>query len=223
MIEVLPNYVQFTFLFATVLTAWFLFKATQSALIISIVFVWMILQFILTWNGFYADTGIIPPHSMLLVAPWILLIILLFTLKKGRKLIDGFDEKWLTYLHVVRIPVEITLIYLSMYKLVPVSMTFEGRNFDIYSGITAPFIAYYGYQNRKLIKEVMIAWNILCLILVLNVAITGILSIPTPFQKLSFDQPNIGVLYFPFIYLPCFIVPVVILSHLICLRKLLKT
>ncbi|HVF96549.1 MAG TPA: hypothetical protein VM871_04480, partial [Flavisolibacter sp.] len=38
----------------------------------------------------------------------------------------------------------------------------------------------------------------------------------------AFDQPNIAVLYFPFIWLPSFIVPVVLLSHLVCIRQLLK-
>jgi hypothetical protein len=67
----------------------------------------------------------------------------------------------------------------------------------------------------------LVAWNIICLGLVLNVVIHGILSAPTAFQILAFDQPNIAVLYFPFQWLPAFVVPAVIFSHLICLRDLM--
>ena len=44
----------------------------------------------------------------------------------------------------------------------------------------------------------------------------------TPFQQFGFDQPNIAMLYSPFVWLPCFIVPTVLFSHLVCIRKYLK-
>jgi len=37
---------------------------------------------------------------------------------------------------------------------------------------------------------------------------------------LAFDQPNIAVLYFPFSWLPTYVVPVVLFCHLAALRKL---
>jgi hypothetical protein len=49
----------------------------------------------------------------------------------------------------------------------------------------------------------------------------AILSAPGLFQTRAFDQPNVGVLYFPFVWLPGFIVPAVLLSHLVVLTKLL--
>lgn len=222
MTAILPNYVHITFLITTLLTIWFFHKATNSTLVTLIIFAWLVVQTIIAYLGFYADTTSVPPHSMLLIVPWIIAILTLFITQRGRKLIDNFNDKWLTYLHVVRIPVEIVLLWLSIYKLVPVAMTFEGRNFDILSGLTAPVVAYLGYKKKKLSKGFIIIWNIICIGLVVNVAATGVLSLPTPFQKLSFDQPNVGVLQFPFIFLPCFIVPVVMLSHFICIRKALR-
>jgi hypothetical protein len=41
-----------------------------------------------------------------------------------------------------------------------------------------------------------------------------------PFQQFAFDQPNIAVLYFPFIWLPSCVVPLVLLSHLAAIRQL---
>ena len=183
---------------------------------------WMTIQSFLSINGFYETITSIPPRPILLLAPPLLFITGLFVTNRGRKFIDTFDASWLTWLHTVRIPVEMVLLSLSIYKLVPVIMTFEGRNFDIISGITAPFIAYFGYRKKTLGRGFLIAWNILCLGLLINIVLNALFAIPGAMQLQSFDVPNIGVLRFPFVFLPCFIVPAVLLSHLVCLRKLRK-
>jgi hypothetical protein len=116
--------------------------------------------------------------------------------------------------------VEIGLYCLFIHKAIPQLMTFEGRNFDIISGITAPLVAWLGFVKRKLHKTVILAWNIICLLLVLNIVTHGILSVPSPAQQFAFDQPNIAVLYFPITWLPAFIVPLVIFTHLVSIRQL---
>ncbi|HQW96450.1 MAG TPA: hypothetical protein PLU58_11640, partial [Saprospiraceae bacterium] len=64
--------------------------------------------------------------------------------------------------------------------------------------------------------------NILCSGLLLNVVVIALLSAQTPFQKLAFDQPNIGVTFFPFVWLPSVVVPIVLIGHLAAIRQLLK-
>lgn len=150
------------------------------------------------------------------------MIILLFSTAKGKSVIGQFEAGWLTWLHIVRIPVEIVLFWLFIYKQVPQLITFEGKNFDIISGITAIVVAYLGYQKMQLRKGLLLAWNIVCLGLLFNVVIRAILSAPFPFQQFGFEQPNIAILYFPFVLLPGLIVPLVLFSHLVCIRKLIN-
>ena len=125
-------------------------------------------------------------------------------------------------MHIVRIPAEFVLLCLFLNKTVPGIMTFEGRNFDILSGFTAPLIWYFGYVKKILNEKIILAWNICCTVLLLNIVITAVLSPPFNFQQLAFDQPNIAILYFPFIWLPGFIVPAVLLSHLVAIRQLMR-
>lgn len=101
-------------------------------------------------------------------------------------------------------------------------MTFEGRNLDILSGLTAPVIAWLAFRGSKINRPLLVAWNLLALGLLLNILINAILALETPFQQFAFDQPNRGVLYFPFIWLPAIIVPIVFVSHAVSLRELLK-
>jgi len=218
-----PLYVEILFIVTTLLTLWLFYRATQkSTFSILEMGSWLALQAGLSMTGFYTITTSFPPRFILLVLPPLLLIIGLFTTKKGKQFIDSLDTSALTLLHVVRIPVEITLFWLFTAKMVPELMTFEGRNFDILSGVSAPIIYYLGYKRPILDKRILIVWNCLCLGLLLNIVITAILSVPTAFQQFAFDQPNIGVMYFPFVWLPCFIVPVVLFSHLVNLRKLVQ-
>jgi hypothetical protein len=113
-------------------------------------------------------------------------------------------------------------VWLYIYKTIPVEMTLEGRNFDILSGITAPFIFYFGFIKNKISKPFIIGWNIICFGLLLNVVLNSILSSPLLFQKFGFNQPNIAILYFPFALLPSLIVPIIFFSHLVVIKRLLK-
>jgi hypothetical protein len=42
-------------------------------------------------------------------------------------------------------------------------------------------------------------------------------------QKFAFDQPNIALGNFPFLLLPAFVVPIVMLSHIAAIRNLSRT
>jgi hypothetical protein len=180
------------------------------------------MQAIVGLSGFYTITDTMPPRFLLLVLPPLFFIICLFVTAKGRQYLDSLDTKFLTILHIVRVPVELVLFWLFINKAVPELMTFEGRNFDIFSGITAPVIFYFGFIKQQVGRKIILLWNIVCLGLLINIVVNAVLSAPFPFQKFAFDQPNIAVLYFPFVWLPCCIVPLVLLSHLATIRQLLN-
>jgi hypothetical protein len=220
--ENLPFYINILFGAVTLLTVLFFYKAANySKPVITLLILWLSAQGIISSTGFYAHFDSIPPRFMLLILPPLFLILTLFFFKKGRHFIDSLDIKTLNLLHVIRIPVEIVLFWLFVHKSVPQIMTFEGRNFDILSGITAPFIYYFGFIKNKLDKKIILAWNFLCLGLLINIVSIALLSAPFPFQQLAFNQPNIALAYFPFIWLPCCIVPLVLFSHLVSIRQLI--
>lgn len=124
-------------------------------------------------------------------------------------------------MHTIRIPVEIVLFYIYTEGLIPVEMTFEGYNYDIISGLSAPVMYYLVFVTERIGKRGLLIWNIVCLGLLLNILTIAVLSANTPFQRMAFDQPNIGVAYFPFVWLPAVIVPVVFYSHLASISQLL--
>ncbi len=99
-------------------------------------------------------------------------------------------------------------------------MTFKGWNFDIIVGISAIILLTYLLITRhELPRPFMLWWNTLGLIFLGTIVSIAILSSPLPIQQFAFDQPNIAVLKFPYIYLPAYIVPVVCLSHILDLKQ----
>jgi hypothetical protein len=220
--ENLPDYIKVAFALTTFLTIILFYRATQkSTLTLGILFSWLAFQCIIGLTGFYTETKTIPPRFLLLIGPPLLLIILLFLTAKGKVFLDSLDLKNLTILHTIRIPVEIVLFWLFLHHGIPELMTFEGRNFDILSGLTAPLIYYFGFVKPQFNTKILILWNLICLGLLINIVANAVLSVPTVFQKFAFDQPNVAILYFPFVWLPACVVPLVLLSHLAAFRQLL--
>jgi len=217
-----PFYLDFLFA-VTVLTALYLFylatNKSKAALFVSLI--WLLVLSLASIAGFYADTLAAPPRAPFLIGPPALLIVYLFVSRSGKRFIDSLNLRLLTDLHVARALVEIVLWRLYIETFVPELMTFEGRNFDILAGITAPIVGFFAFRRRRVNRTLLVAWNFTALALVCNIAVHGLLSAPTPFQKFAFEQPNIAVLYFPYALLPGFVVPVVIFSHLASLRRLL--
>jgi hypothetical protein len=221
--EHLPFYISLVMGLSTFLCVYFLAKASSAytTRVLVIATIWLVLQTVVSLSGFYANTAAMPPRFILAVAPPLLLIIGLFSTRSGRRFINDLDLSTLTLLHIVRIPVELVLFWLFLNKKIPEIMTFEGQNFDIISGITAP-VVYYLFLKERIGSGIMLMWNFLCLVLLINIVSTAILSAPFPFQQFGFEQPNVAVLYFPFVWLPCCIVPIVLFSHVVAIKRLME-
>lgn len=218
----LPVYLPLLFGATVLLTAWLLWRATRLPrrywLVLLIV---LLFQSALALSGFYAVADTFPPRMALAIIPsfagvgW-----LLFT-RAGRSRMAFAGTGSLVLLSVVRVPVEIVLYLLYRHGRVPELMTFSGRNFDMLAGLSAPVVYYFFTIRKTLSIKWVFAWNLVSLGLLLNILVNAVLALPTPFQQWGFERPNVAVLYFPYILLPAFIVPAVLWTHLVLIRRLI--
>jgi hypothetical protein len=219
----LPIYVYITFGLTVLVAVWLFYKAAnQSKSFLVLMIVWIVIQSLLAIAGFYNHAETVTKRFPLLLLPPMIFIVLNFVTKKGKQFVDGLNIKMLTLFHIIRIPVEIVLFWLFVHQSVPKAMTFEGHNFDVLSGISAPFIYYFGFVKQKISKPIIIAWNTLCMLLLMNVVANAVLSLPARYQQFGFEQPNMALAYFPFALLPTLLVPLVFFSHFAALRQLFK-
>ncbi|GAB3867024.1 hypothetical protein GCM10028824_08490 [Hymenobacter segetis] len=222
----LPNTALLSLVFGltTGLAVWlFYLAAHRSGRTLLVLLAWLGLQGAVGLSGFYTISNALPPRLALLLGPPLLLIAVLFATAAGRRWFDGLRLEMLTLLHMVRFPVELVLFGLYLHQAVPKLMTFEGRNWDILAGLTAPVIYYFAFRQQQLGRRGLLLWNILGLASLLNIVVNALLSAPTPLQRFAFEQPNVAILHFPFVWLPGCVVPLVLLAHLAAIRQLLKS
>jgi len=221
--EKLPEYIGLLIALTAILAIYLFWRsAYYSRTFLWIAVVWVAIQTILGFSGFYHLSTDKPPNMPLLVGPPTLLMLGLFITRKGRIFIDGLIIARLTLVHSVAIIVEVVFYLLFLYRYIPKIMTFEGFNFDLFSGVTAPLVYYFGFVRMKLSRPVLIAWNLICLLLVISAAALAVLSLPPGFRHIGAERPDIALGVFPFTLLPAVIVPLVLFSHLCAIRLLIN-
>jgi hypothetical protein len=181
---------------------------------------WTVLLLVLSSKGFFSDFSRLPPRpglAMLVPLPVILGIV--FS-KTGSRLLQLVPSHWLVLLQSFRIAVELLLLVAFIDEKLPVQMTFEGRNFDIVTGLLALPVGYLMAKGR-ISRKFAVAFNIIGLVLLLNILVIAVLSMPTPIRYFTNEPANTLVGQFPFILLPGVLVPIAYGLHIFSLRQLL--
>lgn len=216
----IPDYINWIFYFSVILTLVFLLLAAPRIdKLAALCIAWLSVQMVISASGYYLEADVFPPALASLVFPPLLVVVVSVFGGFNIKSLKFFKAGWLTFLHLVRIPVELVLYWLFKEGLVPQDMTFKGRNFDIFIGLSAPLIAYFGYVRPVLPVWLVVTWNFIGMGFLFNIVGIAIMSTPGPFHFMNLEQPNVAVLNFPFAWLPSFIVPTVLFAHLACIRK----
>jgi hypothetical protein len=169
-------------------------------------------------KGFFVRVDVLPPRIMLALVACIIFTIILASSKRFGQLLRTAPAAWLIWPQVFRIAVEIVLWLNYENGDTPIQMTFEGLNFDILAGISAPIIAWLAYGQGRRRHGLALVWNFVGLALLLNILTIAVLSTPA----LDVMQPNntfIG--YFPFVLLPGFVAPYALMLHVISIRQII--
>jgi hypothetical protein len=102
----------------------------------------------------------------------------------------------------------------------PRAATFEGYNFDILIGLSAPLIAYMDFRRGKMNKPLLVFWNIAGFITLIIVVL--ILLTYAYFPKAWGEPESIlvkGGFSFPFTFLAGFLMPLAVFLHIYSLMK----
>jgi hypothetical protein len=136
----------------------------------------------------------------------------------GKRLADYIPLWALVAIQSFRLPLELAMHVLSERGIMPVQMSYSGRNFDIFTGATAVVVAILlkvGYGGRRLV----VLWNVLGLVLLVNVVAVAIASMPL-FKAFGDDRVVTFVTYPPFVWLPAVMVLAALAGHLVIFRAI---
>ena len=178
---------------------------------------WMAVTSLVAASGVLREWDRTPP-------PFALLVAAIFTLGAGLAF-SGAGRRlavlplWaLVAVQGFRLPLELAMHAMAERGVMPETMSYTGRNFDIVTGITAIVVAAAvaaGVAGRRTV----LLWNWLGLALLGNIIGVAILATPR-FRYFGDDQLNIWVTYPPFVWLPAVMVLAALAGHLIVFRAL---
>jgi hypothetical protein len=178
----------------------------------------------ITWIA--ADRGLIrrwdltPPPFALLVAGTLFLALLLALGRLGERLAAGLPLWTLVAVQSFRFPLETAMHSLYEAGMMPVQMTYTGRNFDIVTGITALLLL--PFVRRGHARWAVWVWNVMGLALLLNIVAIAILSTPR-IAAFGVTRLNTFVGFTPFVWLPAVMVLAALAGHLVIFRALVVT
>jgi hypothetical protein len=136
----------------------------------------------------------------------------------GDRLARGAPLAMLVGFQAFRLPLELAMHRAYTEGLMPVQMSYSGRNFDIVTGITALVLAA-AMTVARVPRSVVMAWNVLGLILLANILGVAMLSTPM-FAYFGPDRLNVWVMWMPYTLLPAVMVLAAWAGHLIVFRAL---
>lgn len=152
----------------------------------------------------------------LLLAGISILLGLSFFIPTIKAFLFSLEVEMLHYLHLWRLPFAFVFLWLYQAGYSGLTSTFEGLNYDIVIGLTAPVIASLAFSQKMLNREILIGWNLLG-ILAWGIAawLTGSELIGSVHLLQLFAE-------LPYTFFWGFLMPVSLLSHFLTLAHLFK-
>lgn len=202
-------------------TSWdALSKKRVFKLILGTILVWFVFVAIWSATGAMGNFENFPFNfAPVLIVPLVTIVLLVIFSKGLAQILAQIPPDRIIVLQNFRVFVEFLLWLLFVASMLPEHMSFEGRNFDILAGLTAPFVAW-ALRKNKISKTVVILWNFACLGLLVNIVTIAFLSTPSPI-RMFFEEPSSKVVaLFPISFLPGFLVPLAYTLHFFSLKQL---
>ena len=180
--------------------------------------VWLCAASAASYSGLLLPRGGPPLPFVIMVVSIFAIGALLARSTIGDRLARGLPLVMLVGFQGFRLPLELAMHRAYSEGLMPVQMSYSGRNFDIVTGITAIALAI-ALTVTSVPRWVIQAWNLLGLILLCNIFAVAIASTPM-FAYFGPDRLNVWVMWMPYTLLPAVMVLAAWAGHLIVWRAL---
>jgi two-component system LytT family sensor kinase len=194
------------------------FRRKRVLLLFSLILGWLIFISYLSTRHILDQFSVLPPRMGLVLFPPLITVVLLANNKRIGRLLSFAPQHWFVFIHSFRIITGILFYLLYLRYVIPVQMTFMGKNFDIVIGLMAPVIGILCLKG-KIQPWLLTLWHFTGVTLLSIVVITAVLSAPFPFRLFQTHETNTMIAYFPFVMMPGFVIPVGVLFHLFGLKK----
>jgi hypothetical protein len=181
--------------------------------------VWLAYGGVIGYTGVMANASTLPPGLFYMLAPIIMLAVFMARSRVGETVALSVPLWLLMGMESFRLVVEVFLHQLWLDGQLPKMLTYQGANFDILIGISAPVVAWL-LISRRISNRMALVWNAIGIAMLANVAVRAVLTSPGPLHFISTEVPNMAIGTFPFTYIPGLMVPLALMLHVLSIRAL---
>lgn len=185
---------------------------------LSMATVWVVVVSAAALSGAFNPAQRPPVFFVLMLLSVLAIGIMLARSETGVRLARSLPLAVLVAFQAFRFPLELAMHRAYSEGLMPIQMSYSGRNFDILTGITALVLGI-ALAVSRVPHWVVRLWNVLGLVLLANIVGVAILSTPV-FALFGPDRLNVFVMRMPYVLLPAVMVLAAWAGHLIVFRAL---
>ena len=183
--------------------------------------VWLAVTAAFSGSGVLEAPGTPPPALFFMVGCNLFAILFAFS-RAGTRLAHGLPIFVLVGFHAFRLPLELVLHRWYAEGVLPIQMTYAGRNFDIVTGILGLVIGLVLWR-RGPSRPLVWLFNLVGFALLVTVATIAVLSSPVPFRTFTNEPAVLLVLHFPYGWIIPMCVAPALAGHLLIFRWLWHT
>jgi hypothetical protein len=191
-------------------------QGTAAALV-----VWLAVTALVSESG-VLEAPVLPPRALFFMAGTNLAAVIFAFSRAGTRLAAGLPIAALVAFHAFRLPLELVLHRWYAEGVIPVQMTYAGRNFDIVTGILALVIGLVLWR-RGPSRPLVWLFNLVGFALLVTVATIAVLSSPVPFRAFWNDPPVLLAFHAPYGWIVPMCVAPALAGHLVVFRWLWRT
>ncbi|MFN3529618.1 MAG: hypothetical protein ACK417_06820 [Bacteroidia bacterium] len=207
----LPTYSPITFIICMGIGLLFAFFSSEQRLKTSILLaIWCIITASISY------TPELPLKPFFLFFVPCLLLTLFSLIPAGRQFVRELKDEHLHYLHLWRLPFAFVLLWFYQAGLSSLDITFEGYNYDIVVGLTAPVIASLAFNQKMLNREILLGWNGLSLLMLLISSVLIGLEMQHSVKALN------AYTSFPYAFALGLLLPMSLFAHALVIYRILK-
>jgi len=193
-------------------------RGRRTAGVATGVLAWLLLTFLAAASGVLRRFDTFPPPFAGLVLALTILGVAVPCSPLGTRLVHGLPLWALVGFQVFRFPLELLMHRAYVEGVMPLQMSYSGRNYDILTGISAGLLGWW-LAGGRVPRWVVVTWNFLGFALLVNVVAVAIVSTPI-FRWFGDERLNTFVAYPPFVWLPAVLVTAALMGHVLVWRKL---
>lgn len=191
-------------------------KTIRSYLIICIF--WLGYLMIIEQSGVLENFGFPPRIPLLIVVPILIIILVLTGSGAFQPILKQTSLHLPVFLQSFRIVVELLIYGAFLEGIFPQRATFEGLNYDILVGISAPIIGFLILRKRIGLGGLLL-WNIAA-ILILSLTVYSFIY-SYYFTDYLLKNESIEFVEFPYLLLASILLPVAVFLHVFSIRQII--